>query len=312
MSEFLEYLLEANSAGSGFEKKTASAVSKWLKHVGLSGKFTARRYQRVNESAKRDESFSDIVVENLETKDQFFIECKQETRANIITTQFDINRDFSLQAVKDRNRRLFENDTVSKLSQSIEKSDEYGKFREFMRKKFKLLGGRSPSDFYFGDMDVEDPVLSKLVDKYNKMIENGECEADNKPFTMKMIRDSTRNVLACGLMWRIYDKDNTWDICHVDGLPFFGDLVRGHYSDEKEIPAKYMQFSDSLFVFDKDDNPLGADIDEFPAEINGRFDLKFTPRFGTGSMYLTPRSKISDKIRSNCSFLDRKRWPKLS
>ena len=64
-------------------------------------------------------------------------------------------------------------------------------------------------------------------------------------------------------------------------------------------------------MLDEDDNPLGVSCSALPQDLVGKFDLKFTPRFGTGSMYLTPRSKMLSKLESNASFKTKERWPSL-
>ena len=87
--------------------------------------------------------------------------------------------------------------------------------------------------------------------------------------------------------------------------------MRRHYSDGKAESAKYIQFGDDKLFRTSEDNPLNlVDVPVFPADINGEFTLKFTPRFGTGSVYITPRSEITSDLVSDYSFIDKKKWPK--
>lgn len=167
------------------------------------------------------------------------------------------------------------------------------------------------SDLYFKKQDVDDKFLASLIKQYNKIVKNGNVESDCKEFKADNIRNSTKNTLACALCWRLIDPNHTWDICHIKDIDFFGDLIRHHYQSEKKIPAKYIQMNDSLFVFSKSDNPLCLACSEFPEKLSGRFDLKFTPRFGTGACYVTPRSEINGKLESDSSFLNKDRFPKL-
>ena len=60
---------------------------------------------------------------------------------------------------------------------------------------------------------------------------------------------------------------------------------------------------------DLEDNPLGLDAPPFPERIMGLFSLRFTPRFGVGGMYITPRSELIDKLKSEYDFNCRDRWP---
>jgi len=181
----------------------------------------------------------------------------------------------------------------------------------FFQEPNDLVGGKAPADFYFNRTDATDKDINSLIDDYNAMVNGGETESDNKKFDKRLIRESTRNMLVVGLLWRLYDKRNTWDICCAEGLDFFGELIRKHYLEDKEIPAKYLQFGDDLFISDPNDNPLSINCDSLPEQINGKFYLKFTPRFGTGSMYITPRSSITDQLVSQTSFTDEDRWPSV-
>jgi len=70
-------------------------------------------------------------------------------------------------------------------------------------------------------------------------LKTGEAEADCKPFDSKLVREKTRNMLACGLCWRLSDAKRTWDICSIKDIPFFADLILSHYASKK-IPAKYI------------------------------------------------------------------------
>lgn len=315
MTSFLEFagilLCEANSAGQKFEQKIASNIKGWLQTHNLKN-FRASHYQcktSLKEDDGRDEDYSDIEIEDTSTGSKFFIECK-EKKANFVTTQFNINEDGTVTPVAGKSRDPLEDEASQKLASLIEESEQFQKFIEFLDTQNPLLGKSKPSQLYFGHEEVTDAVLKQLMAKYNKFLKTGEAEADCKPFDEKLIREKTRNMLACGLCWRLSDPSRTWDVCTVKDIPFFSDLVKSHYASKK-IPAKYIQIDDDLFVLDEDDNPLGVSCSALPQDLVGRFDLKFTPRFGTGSMYLTPRSKMLSKLESNASFKTKERWPSL-
>lgn len=110
--------------------------------------------------------------------------------------------------------------------------------------------------------------------------------------------------MACALAWRLENR-GTWDICRVktDFRPY---LV-GKYGEGAKV--KYLQLGKNLFVIDQDDNPLRLDAPALPEKIIGLFSLRFTPRFGVGGMYITPRSEITDKLESNSDFNCRDKWP---
>lgn len=239
----------------------------------------------------------------------FFIECK-EAKANFITTQIDINEDGrTVTRVFGKSRRPLEDEASLKLAEMIQEDPSFQNFSEFLELESELLGGVRPREFWFGEKDVTDNILKKLMAKYNKFLKTGEAEADCKPFDSKLVREKTRNILACGLAWRLGDKSRTRDICSIKEIPFFSDLILAHYASKK-IPAKYIQIDDDLFVLDANDNPLGARCSELPRDLVGRFGLKFTPRFGTGSMYVTPRSKLTTRLEaSSASFKNQSRWP---
>lgn len=142
------------------------------------------------------------------------------------------------------------------------------------------------------------------------MVDDGLTEADCKKFDMHMIRESTRNMLAIALLWRTSDAARTWDICTLDRISYFGDLIKKHYAEGKAVPAKYLQSGDAgLFLMSRNDNPLSINCDVFPADVTGKLTLKFTPRFGTGSCYMTPRSTVISEMMSNCSFADKELFP---
>lgn len=87
-------------------------------------------------------------------------------------------------------------------------------------------------------------------------------------------------------------------------------MIRSHYASEKEIPVAYIQFNDKLFTVNDGFNPLSlVDVPEFPSDVVGKFTIKFTPRFGTGSVYVTSRSEITSDFDSKFSFNDKNRWP---
>lgn len=313
--DFLNFLVEANANGSSFEAKVAESVQRWIESNGLADKFSATRYQSLTEDdGNRDEDYSDVIVTDLETNSGFFIECKQNVKDNCVTIQFDISPDdYSLIPVRGKSREQFEApEPVIELARLIFDNDEYKKFIEFLSNEQTIASITCrPMDFYFGQADATDPQLTKLIHAYNSLVKSGEVESDNKPFKTSLIRESTRNMLACALLWRLYDESNTWDICHVKDIPNFKQLVVDHYLESKEIPAMYMQLGkENLFLLGPN-NPLNIKCSEIPDDISGQYDLKFTPRFGTGSVYVTPRSKITTEMTSDCSFMDKKRLPTL-
>ena len=317
MTSFLDFagimLCEANSAGQKFEAKIAKNINKWISKNGLDGKFQASHYQAKSFSQKeddgRDEDYSDIEIQMLESgnNEKIFIECK-EKKANFVTTQFDINEDGTVTPVVGKIREETSDEASLKLAELIQEDDSFQKFIEFLQLDNDLLGGVKPSELYFGKRDVSDKTISQLMARYNKFLKTGEAEADCKPFDSKLVREKTRNMLACGLCWRLGDPKRTWDICSIKSIPFFSDLILAHYAGKK-IPAKYIQVDDDLFVLDKNDNPLCINCPELPRDLIGRFDLKFTPRFGTGSMYIAPRSKLLSQLESDVSFKTPEKWP---
>lgn len=313
MAHFLEFLAEANSAGSKFEQKIASNVNAWLKANSLDDKFSAKRFQSISEEeGNRDEDYSDVVVENLKTGEHFFIECKQNGNDNSVTNMFDITEDFSLVPVKNKARDEEDDPLLWKLAADIQATDEYQYFIDFLLEETEWTrGGFCPADYYFSKKDINDDDLHQLMRSYNEEVKNGNVESDNKEFDGKLVRESTRNMLAVALMWRLHDPKNTWDICHLDDIPYFGDLIRKHYIKDKAEQVAYMQLADDLYLLDATKNPLNIKCEVFPVEVHGNFDLKFTPRFGTGSMYMTPRSKMTSELPTSCSFASKKKWPVL-
>lgn len=315
MYTFKDFLAEANAAGSKFEQKIAHNVKAWLKMNGLSSKFSASRYQQVTESnaGTRDEDYSDIVIEDLDDGTTFFIECKQNITDNIVTTMFDINEDFTLSQVVGRDREKADDELLLRLSDDMQSTKQYHVFADFLQQpSAKLIGNVMPADLYFGKVDVNDRDLQKLIAEYNKMVDDGLTEADCKKFDMHMIRESTRNMLAIALLWRTTDQTRTWDICTLDSILYFGDLIKKHYAEDKAVPAKYLQSGDAgLFLMSNEDNPLNINCDTFPDGVTGKLTLKFTPRFGTGSCYMTPRSTVTSEMMSNCSFADKKLFPEV-
>ena len=318
MTSFLDFagimLCESNSAGQKFEAKIARNVKKWIAENSLQDKLEAKHYQAkssLKEDEGRDEDYSDIEIQINGSDKKIFIECK-EKKANFVTTQFDINENGTVTPVAGKNRdKKIEDEATLKLVEMIQENDGFQSFIEFLQLDNDFLDGMKPSDLYFNREEVSDKTLSSLMSRYNKFLKTGEAEADCKPFDSKLVREKTRNMLACGLCWRLSDPSKTWDICTIKDIPFFSDLILAHYASKK-IPAKYIQIDDDLFILDSNDNPLKIDCTQLPRDLIGRFDLKFTPRFGTGSMYVTPRSKLLSQLQSNASFKSSERWPKLA
>lgn len=310
---FIDFIFEANSAGSSFEVRVAQAINDWIKSQKLSDKFKACRYQTLSEDdGNRDEDFSDVVVTNLKTDSQFFVECKQSSKDNCVTTQFDISEDdFSVIPVRGRDRTAVPDGSVMyNLAADISENAEYQAFIDFLRSPISTLKtSHCPADLYFNHYDISDNDLMHLIDEYNELVKNDDVESDNKPFKKTLIRESTRNMLAVSLLWRLNDDVNTWDICHIKDIPYFSQLITEHYVDNKAITVDYIQLGKEFLFQLSDQNPFDINCSRFPVDILGQYDLKFTPRFGTGSMYVTPRSKISSQLQSKNSFLDKKRLP---
>ena len=316
VKSFSRFLSEANAVGAKFEEKVAKSVQDWLKANGLSKKFEACRYQPLSEdNGRRDEDYSDVIVQEIAGDSRFFIECKEFDRSNVLNLRFDIGQDGRAVPVKGKDRTALsetETERVSSLTESIQGSDGFGRFVDFLNSRNRLLKGLKPSEFWF-DEDAEDAdrFLPALIRAYNKAVRGGKTEADCKEFDEKKLRDSTKNILLCALCWRLSDPKRTWDICKVDRIPGFGDMIRRHYADGKAETAKYIQFGPDKLFMASGDNPLGLKgVPVFPDEIDGEFSLKFTPRFGSGSIYVTPRSEITSELKSDFSFADKKKWPK--
>jgi hypothetical protein len=314
MISFQTYLAEANAVGSKFEKKTARMIGDWIKAKGLKRVFDVKRFQTVNESA-RAEDYSDIEVVNVKTGDSFFVECKEADRSNVLNLQFDIREDGTLAPVKSRGRKeLDEEDSeaAAPFVKAVQGNGEFKRFVRFLNAGNKRLGGAAPREFYFGKRDDADDYLGRLITDYNRLVKSGKTEADCKPFDKANVRPSTKNMLACALAWRLSDPETTtWDIFHQNDVPGLGDMIRRHYSAGKKVPARYIQLSDKLFKTGEED-PLGLDdVPRFP-DVKGKFALKFTPRFGTGAVYVTPRSEVTTKLSSDYSFNDRGKWPETS
>ena len=324
MISFLQFLNEANAAGSKFEQAVADAVQDWIVKNGLQKKWKASRFQTVTEDeGTRDEDFSDVVVEDLETGEQFFIECKQNGADNIITTMFDIrendnksetqHREFYLVPVEGKSRDEIQSgadDPRNVLAHDLACNEDFQQFNEFISQPCELLDDACPADFLLDKEDVTDQMLNKLMKAYNKLVDDGKTEADCKKFDGKLIRESTRNTLAVALARRLVDPRHTWDICKMEDFNI-GNLIRNHYAKEKAIPAKYMQLGkDGTYILQAGDNPLNLDCQVLPKEVIGSFWLKFTPRFGTGSMYITPRSKTTGELPETTSFMDEEKLPK--
>lgn len=310
----MSFLAEANAVGAGFEQKTADAVQAWLNAKDLAGRWKASRYQTLKEDdGSRDEDFSDVVVEEKRTGDRFFIECKEFERSNVLNLQFDIASDGRLSPVKGKKREKLtetEEDSVSGLVEAIGGCQEYSDFITFLNERNRLLKGLKPADFW-ADPEHDDArrFLPSLISKYNGLVKAGKVEADCKEFDADNLRDSTLNQLVCALCWRLSDQDRTWDICKVR-VRDMGKLVRRHYSGGKAEPAKYVQFGNDCLFATSDANPLRLKgVPAFPSSLEGEFSLKFTPRFGTGSVYVTPRSELTSEFSSPYSFVNRKKWP---
>lgn len=210
----------------------------------------------------------------------------------MINARFDLDETCSAAAKEEK---------YSGIADAVNGSDQFAKFKRFMTTEQKLLDGIRPIDVYSGK-SAFDP--RKLVPKYNRLVRNGLTEADCKEFDLDVIRDSTAGALACALAWRLANKC-TWDICRIK--TDFGPYLAGKYGEGSNV--KYLQLGENLFVLNPEDNPLRVDAPAFPAKVMGLFSLRFTPRFGVGGMYITPRSELVDKLESECDFNRRDKWP---
>lgn len=317
MTTFFEYLAESNSAGSEFEKLITKNVNEWLKSNDLSRKFKASHFQggqsrkmiETEDLGGRSEDYSDIMIRHQDSGEVFFIECK-EAKANFVTIQFDFKEDGKVVPVFGKSREQLEDEVASRLAERIEENEGYQEFTEFLNSPCKLINDNTPGDYWFNRKDADDQTIRSLMTKYNRFLKSGKAESDCKPFDSKLVRESTRNTLVCGLCWRLSDQRRTWDVFSVDDIDFFGELIQAHYASKK-IPAKYIQVDDSLFVLNESDNPLRIDAPTLSKDLHGRFDMKFTPRFGSGSMYLSPRSKLTSKLESAASFKTKSKWPNI-
>lgn len=215
-------------------------------------------------------------------------------------------------AVKGLNREVVDEPVYAALSKFIAKNKEFIAFTEFLDAELDVDGEKyCAGDFFFDEVECDDDTLFRFIDAYNKLIDDGLLNSRNKKFDHELIRPTTRNMLATGLLWRITDPSRTWDICHIElNGPGFSKMICDHYLKEKAVPVDYIQIGeDALFRF-SEQNPLNIECDVFPEEVKGKFDLKFTPRFGTGSMYVTSRSKIAQTLTTMSTFGDEAEWPK--
>ncbi len=118
------------------------------------------------------------------------------------------------------------------IADTVNNSEKFGKFRQFMTSGQKLLNNIKPIDVYSGKTKF-DP--RKLVPKYNRLVRNGLTEADCKEFDLDVIRDSTAGALACALAWRLANNC-TWDICRIK--TDFGPYLAGKYGGDAKV--KYL------------------------------------------------------------------------
>lgn len=310
---FMDFVAEANRRGSAFERRVASMVQKWLASNGLSRKWKAYRYQTLKEDdGARAEDYSDVAVEDLRTGERFFVECKEFEAANVLNVRFDVGSDGSLSPVRGAGReRLAGEDAeaLAPLTSAILESDGFRSFVEFLNARTPLLRNLRPAAFW-DDAETDDAArfVGPLIRKYNKEVKSGGVQADCKQFDGDNLRKSTLNQLVVALCWRLSDSSRTWDICRVR-VPEAGAMLRRHCSDEMAEPAKYVQFGEDRLFATSSEDPLGISAPAFPASAECDFWLKFTPRFGVGGMYVTPRSEMTTELSSPYTFLDEDRWP---
>lgn len=315
----LEHISEANAFGSEFEQYIADNIQEWINYNKLNKKFQVERYQTLTEfDGNRDEDYSDIIIKDLSNDKQIFIECKKTLSDNISQVMIDFKESSDgriVPLVVKGSNRINSNIPVYKaFEQFILKNDEFKKFLEFFNNSVLIDGIKFyPKNLYFNKYEIEDAKLNILIDKYNQLIDKNLLNSKNKKFNKELIRSTTRNMLACGLLWRLVDIKHTWDICHLNlNGSGFSKMICMHYLKEKAIPVNYIQFGEDLLFRFSEENPLNIECSIFPENVIGKFDLKFTPRFGTGSMYITSRSKIVEKLESNTSFgSDKNKWPKI-
>jgi hypothetical protein len=215
--------------------------------------------------------------------------------------------------VKGIHREKAENEIYRVFENYLQSNKEFLAFEKFLNSDILVANTKfKPIDFYFNKKICDDLSLNLLIDEYNKMVDEGIFYSQNKKFDKNIIRRKTINMLACGLLWRISDPTHTWDICHTRfSGPGFSKMIKEHYLNEKAVKVNYIQFGENAFYRFNEENPLNIDCEIFPKELSGKFDLKFTPRFGTGAMYITSRSSITQKLSTKSSFgNDENNWPK--
>ena len=300
-------LNEANSAGLGFERRVAASVNDWLGANGLAARFKARRF-RPRGSSDRSEDFPDVAVADSEGG-RFFIECKEDGRAHLFNARLELTPSLGLRPAGGRLASAGDG-AAETLARELEATPGFRAFREFMSSPCAELDGAVPADVWFASARPRSALVRRLVSRYNRLVRSGATESDCKEFDPSRLRESTLQQLAVALAWRLSGAGRTWDVCRLDGADL-GPAVRSHYADGMSEPARYLQVGDRLFVLDARENPLGLKgVPEFPRSLRGTLSLKFTPRFGTGAMYLAPRSEAKEWPESPFSFVDRERWPK--
>lgn len=321
MKCFLEFLNEnvneANAFGSEFEQNIANNIQSWIEANGLDEIFSVERYQSISEDdGKRDEDYSDIVVENLKTSEQIFVECKEHATSNISQLMVDFKlSDARIKPiiVKGIHRQKADGKIYRIFEEYLSKNNGLKEFTSFLDSSIAVAGKKFvPKDLYFEQKLCTDDELVLLINAYNSLVDAGNFYANNKKFNLDVVRDSTRNMLACGLLWRISDESHTWDICHTKfSGPGFSEMVKQHYLNEKAVKVNYIQFGENALYRFNEENPLNIECELFPNELSAKFDLKFTPRFGTGAMYITSRSTIAQKLTTKSAFgNDSSNWPR--
>lgn len=321
MKSFLEFLnenvTEANAFGSEFEQQVANNIQNWITANNLDDVFFAERYQSITEDdGNRDEDYSDVIIENLKTGEQIFVECKEHVADNISQLMVDfefVNGKLTPIIVKGIHREKASSEIYRAFENYLQSNQEFQLFEKFLNSNITVSNKKfKPSDFYFDKKQCNDLELNLLISEYNKMVDAGMFYSQNKKFNIDVIRQKTINMLACGLLWRIFDPSHTWDICHIKlSGPGFSKMICEHYLNEKAKPVNYIQFGEDAFYRFNQENPLNIDCEIFPKNVTGKFDLKFTPRFGTGAMYITSRSRIAQKLTTKSTFgNDENAWPK--
>lgn len=324
MINFEQYLLtEGNAAGKAYEKKICRNVNALLSAFP---NIDAYRFddlvKHLDDVTGRTEDYPDICVLNLNRpQNKVFIECKQSLqKANVANAKYVFDEDGKFhftKGIRGSKTYLDGNEWLDQLANDIMANEQYKKFADFMHNPNQLLDNNTPFDYYIGKQVADDDLLVYLKKLTNKALQNSSTSAHQIPLDIS--RETCRNVWPIACAWRLSDMNDikSYDICRIE-IDYMDKLIAHHYTDQKSGRAYYIQIGDELYQI-SDANPLAlVSIDDepiakFPENVRGAFDLKFTPRMQTGSVYFDSRSCVLDDVEpSNASLLTKNRFPKIS